>query len=162
MNIHQKMKGVGIYIYIYIHLFIERKCWSIYIFIERKVTCSLLLAALNFFFFQQMQLNQPKTFKPNYYIPSKFIHIQYHHSRGRLLNAFELTPWPISISGSSIAKFPSNCLLPVPPCSAVVAHLLSASVSSVRGIMLIPVVKSQKFLAPNPTPHRVQFRCQFM
>jgi hypothetical protein len=51
----------------------------------------------------------------------------------------EDTPAPISISGSSITIPPSSARPPVPPCSAVKAHLRSASVSLEMGITLMPV-----------------------
>jgi hypothetical protein len=51
----------------------------------------------------------------------------------------EDTPAPISMSGSSITIPPSSCRPPVPPCSAVKAHLRSASVSRATGTTLIPV-----------------------
>jgi len=53
---------------------------------------------------------------------------------------FEETPAPISISGSSKTMPPSSARPPVPPCSAVNAHLRSASVSLEIGITLMPVV----------------------
>jgi hypothetical protein len=51
----------------------------------------------------------------------------------------EDTPAPISISGSSITIPPSSARPPVPPCSAVRAHLRSASVSLEMGITLMPL-----------------------
>lgn len=53
---------------------------------------------------------------------------------------FEETPAPISMSGSSSTIPPSRARPPVPPCSAVNAHLRSASVSLDIGITLMPVV----------------------
>jgi hypothetical protein len=52
---------------------------------------------------------------------------------------FEETPAPISMSGSSITMPPSSGRPPVPPCSAVRAHLRSASVSRAIGTTLMPV-----------------------
>lgn len=57
----------------------------------------------------------------------------------RRLMAFEDTPWPISISGSSTTIPLSIGLPPLPPYSAVSIHLRSASVSLPMGIMLTPV-----------------------
>jgi hypothetical protein len=53
---------------------------------------------------------------------------------------FDETPAPISISGSSSTMPLSSGLPPVPPCSAVRAHLRSASVSREMGMTLIPVL----------------------
>jgi hypothetical protein len=52
---------------------------------------------------------------------------------------FDDTPAPISMSGSSITMPPSSARPPVPPCSAVNAHLRSASVSREMGMTLMPV-----------------------
>jgi hypothetical protein len=56
-----------------------------------------------------------------------------------MYSPFEDTPAPISMSGSSITMPPSSGLPPVPPCSAVNAHLRSASVSRAIGTTLMPV-----------------------
>jgi len=52
---------------------------------------------------------------------------------------FDDTPAPISMSGSSKTMPPSRARPPVPPYSAVKAHLRSASVSLEMGITLMPV-----------------------
>jgi hypothetical protein len=51
----------------------------------------------------------------------------------------EDTPAPISMSGSSNTIPPVIGIPPVPPYSAVIAHLWSASVSRLIGMVLIPV-----------------------
>jgi hypothetical protein len=72
---------------------------------------------------------------------------------------FEETPAPISISGSSMTWYSSMGIPPVPPCSALMIHLRSASVSTWMGTTLMPVLKSLHSRGPNPTPHLV-FRSQ--